>query len=84
LRQQAVRLTPSAPFTDVVRLAPGAPFTDVSFAVPATAPPDPSDAGSILLHLHSSTWSPAEAGVSPDQRGLGVEVDSVTLDLARP
>jgi hypothetical protein len=60
-------------------LVPGEPFREVTVAVPPGAPTDPKTPGWLLLRINASTWSPAEAGVSYDERALGVELDSVTL-----
>jgi hypothetical protein len=57
-------------------------FQDVTVSIPATAPRDPADAHYVLIHITSTTWSPAEAGVSGDERALGVMVDSVSLSAA--
>ncbi|HMA37634.1 MAG TPA: hypothetical protein VKY74_24485 [Chloroflexia bacterium] len=75
-------LASSGPPLGQVTLAPGAPFQDVTIPVPSSVPPDPANPHYLLLHLVSTTWSPAAAEVSADIRALGVEVDSVALDPA--
>ncbi len=54
-------------------------FEDATFTVPADAPRDPADPAYLLIHLSSSTWSPADVGVSADARALGAIVDTVRL-----
>ncbi|HUS15716.1 MAG TPA: hypothetical protein VM536_11950, partial [Chloroflexia bacterium] len=58
-------------------------FQDVTVQVPPGTPPDPANPNYLLLHIQSSTWSPAAVGASADERALGVEVDSVQLEPAR-
>ena len=82
VRLQPTTLTPGATDPALVTLQPGAGFTDVTFAVPPNAPTDPANPNYLMLHLNSTTWSPADAGVSADDRNLGVQVDNVRVDVA--
>jgi hypothetical protein len=82
LRLQPTTLTPGGADPALVTLQPGGGFQDVTFIVPPNAPTAPVDGNYLLLHLNSTTWSPADAGVSADDRNLGVQVDSVRVDVA--
>ena len=82
LRLQPATPTPGATDPALVTLQPGGGFQDVTFAVPPNAPTDPANPNYLMLHLNSTTWSPADAGVSADDRNLGVQVDNVRVDVA--
>jgi hypothetical protein len=82
LRTQPLTVTltlDNTPLGNVI-VPPGSGFIDYSLTVPPGTPKVSGDADYGLLGIKSPTWSPSEAGVSNDQRVLGVQIDGVDVD----
>ncbi|MDQ6692882.1 MAG: DUF2079 domain-containing protein, partial [Chloroflexota bacterium] len=84
LRTQPLTVTlllDDTPIGNVV-VKPGTNFTDYTVKVPPGTPKagtDVSGPGSALLTINSPTWSGRTAGISYDERVLGVQVDSIDI-----
>jgi hypothetical protein len=81
VRTQPLTVTVTLDNTPVgtVVVPPGSDFTDYTLHVPPGIPKVGTDPDNALLGVKSPTWSPYDAGVSNDQRALGVQMDGVEI-----
>ncbi len=82
LRTDPITVTVSLDNTPLgeVTLPPGSDFLNYTFRVPAGIPKTEKDPDYALLHIYAPTWSGSSAGISYDQRALGVQVDQVIIE----
>lgn len=62
-----------------VIVPPGAGFTDYSVKIPAGIAVPGDEGDGALLSIIAPTWSGRLAGISNDQRALGIQIDSVEV-----
>jgi 4-amino-4-deoxy-L-arabinose transferase-like glycosyltransferase len=81
LRTEPLTVTVTLDNTPVgtIIVPPGSDFTDYTLHVPPGIAKVGTDPDNALLGIKSPTWSPYDAGVSNDQRALGVQMDGVDI-----
>ncbi len=62
-----------------VTVPPGTGFVDYTVRIPAGVAVQSDEPDGALLHILAPTWSGQRAGISYDQRALGIQIDSVEV-----
>ena len=62
-----------------ITVPPGTGFADYTLRIPAGVALENDKGNGALLHILSPTWSGRRAGISYDQRALGIQIDSVDI-----
>ncbi|MEO6458385.1 MAG: hypothetical protein ABIO92_08965, partial [Chloroflexia bacterium] len=68
----------NSPLGQVI-VPPGAGFTDYLVEIPAGIAVPGDEGDGALLSITAPTWSGRRAGISYDQRALGIQIDSVEV-----
>ncbi|HUP28245.1 MAG TPA: hypothetical protein VM409_07405 [Chloroflexia bacterium] len=81
LRAEPVRVKVSLNNTQLgeVVVPAGSDFTHYSLKIPPGVPVSQTPGDGALLHIDAPTWTGMQAGISYDQRVLGIQVDEVTV-----